>query len=351
MSAKKSSIKNKEVNPLLKDLNIEKMNSVQIEEIIKKEQDLMNNFISHYKYPDAEICDKKIVALKKILKQKKTKEINQRHTAEKEHLKIDEFSDINNLKFLWDKKFEELEARSRGALEELKKNQELEYQQLLSQKDEEVKLQPSATFLKLQKEEEGLVKLRKFKEAEIVRKKKEEQKKNDMNKLGKNKETSLKMLEKKLRQKHTNELLYLQNKFQAEFDELNKEKMKQVEFLNKKYSVKNKDLINQQKRESNINKNKNYGKRIEKLHNNYGTKFIVGKKEYAPKKQEEKIEQIYAELQDNKVEGFNAKENLENNENNDENIDENGMMGNSGDFDRQQEILQNEIDKNENNDN
>lgn len=358
MSTKKPGLKNKEANPLLKDLNVEKMNSAQIEEEIKKEQKIMDNFISHYKYPDAEICDKKITALKKILKQKKTKEINQRHTAEKEHLKIDEFSDINNLKFLWDKKFEELEVRSQAALDELKKNQELEYQQLLSQKEEDVNLKPSAPFLKLQKEEEGLVKLRKFKEAEIVRKKKEEQRKIDINRFGKNKENSLKMLEKKLRQKHTNELLYLQNKFQAEFDELNNEKLKQVEFLNKKYSVKNKDLINQQKRESNINKFNNYGKRIEKLKNNYGQKFIIGRKEYAPQKEDEKVEQIYAELQDNKVEGINMNEiNLEKQEenvnmiNNNENNDENGKMEDSGDFNRQQEILQNEIDKNEENKN
>ena len=51
-----------------------------------------------------------------------------------------------------------------------------------------------------------------------------------------------------------NELQYLQNKFQAEFDELNKEKLKDMEFLDKKYSVKSKDLINQQKREDTVHK-------------------------------------------------------------------------------------------------
>ena len=59
-----------------------------------------------------------------------------------------------------------------------------------------------------------------------------------------------------------NELQYLQNKFQAEFDELNKEKLKDMEFLDKKYSVKSKDLVNQQKREDTIHKFKNYGNRI-----------------------------------------------------------------------------------------
>ena len=246
--SKKPSVKNKEVNPLLKSLNIEKMNSTQIQQEITKEEKLLNNFISHYKYHEAEVCDNKIQALKKILKQKKAKEINQRHTAEKEHLKIDEFSDINNLKFYWDKKFQELQSKSQAALEELRRNHEIEYQALISQKDMNINIRPSAAFLEYQKEEEGLVKLKKFKEAEVIRKKKEEQRKKDMNKMGKNKETTMKMMEKNLRQKQNNELKYLQNKFQAEFDELTKERQKQVEFINKKYSVKNKDLVNQQKR-------------------------------------------------------------------------------------------------------
>ena len=322
--------KNKEVNPLLKSLNIEKMNSTQIQQEITKEEKLLNNFISHYKYHEAEICDKKISALKKILKQKKAKEINQRHTAEKEHLKIDEFSDINNLKFYWDKKFQELQSKSQAALEELRRNHEIEYQALISQKDMIINIRPSAAFLKYQKEEEGLVKLKKFKEAEVIRKKKEEQRKKDMNKIGKNKENSMKMLEKNLRQKQNNELKYLQNKFQTEFDE----------------------LINQQKRENNINKFNNYGRRIEQLKNNYGQKFVIGQKAYEPQKPMEKIEQLYAELQDNKVEGFGIGTFLEKNNKNLEDEKLNGMDEDNADFNtQQQEILQNEINKNEEDEN
>lgn len=310
MSTRKTN--KKEVYPILKDLNIEKMSSTQIQEEINKNQKLMDNFISKSKYPDAEKCNEKIEALKKVLKQKKTREINQRHNTEKENLKIDEYSDINNLNFAWSQKFEELQARSQAAFEELKKNQELEYKKLFSQYQENVEnVKPSSMFLKLQKEEEGLVKLRKFKEAEVVRKKKEAQRKLDMNKSGKNKENTFKCLEKKLRQKHENETLFLQNKFQAEFDELNNEKMKQIEFLNKKYSAKKKDLVKQQKREDNINSNKNYGKRIANLHNDYEQKFVMGRKEYAPQQPIKKIEQIYAEVKDNKLDMLP----LENNEN------------------------------------
>ena len=347
MSKKPILKNNKEVNPLLKSLNIEKMNSAQIEQEISKEEKLLNNFISHYKYPEAEICDKKISELKKILKKKKIKEVNQRHTAEKEHLKIDEFSDMNNLKFYWDKKFQELQSKSQAALEELKKTHEMEYQALISQKDMNINLRPSSAFLKYQKEEEGLVKLRKFKEAAVIRKKKEEQRKKDMNRIGKNNENSMKMLEKKLRIKQNNELKYLQNKFQLEFDELTKERQRQVEFTNKKYSVKNKDLINQQKRENNVNKFNNYGKRIKQLHNNYEQKFIIGQKEYKPQNQVEKFERLYAELQDNKIEGMVAESNLENNNENLNDVKKNGMEEENEDFSRQQEILQKEINKNE----
>ena len=82
----------------------------------------------------------------------------------------------------------------------------------------------------------------------------------------------------------------MQNKFQAEFDELTNEKQREMDFLNKKYLAKNKDLVKQQKREDNINTNKNYGKRIANLHNNYEQKFVVGKKEYAPKQPTKKIQ-------------------------------------------------------------
>ena len=306
----------KQINPILKDLNVEKMSSAQIQEEIKNNQKLMEDFISQSKYPEAEKCNEKIEALKKILKVKKSKEINKRHTAEKENLKIDQFSDENNLNYLWEKKFEELQTRSQAALDELKKSQEAEYQKLFSQYQEDTgDIKPSSMFLKLQKEEEGLVKLRKFKEAEIIRKKKEAQRKLDIRKKKKNKETTFKCLEKKLKQKHTNELLYLQNKFQAEFDELNNEKQRELEFLNRKYNAKNKDLVKQQKREDNINKNKNYGKRIANLHNDYEKKFVVGMKEYAPQQPMKKIEQIYAEINDNKLENLALEDNEEQKEN------------------------------------
>lgn len=307
-----STKKTKEKNPLSKSLNIERMNSSQIQEEISKEEKLFNNFISHSKYTEAESIDKKITALKKLLNQKKLKEMKQRHIAEKEHLKIDEFSDINNLQFYWEQKFSELNSKSEAAFEELRKNQELEYQNVLTFKDMNVNIKPSPLVLEYQKEEEGLVKLKKFKEAEFIRKKKEEQKKIDANKIEKNKEKSFKLMLKNLKHKHDGELLLLQSKFQTEFDELMKEKERQIEFINKKYAVKNKDLIDQQKRENNINKYNNYRKRNEQLNINYDKNFEVDLKEYVQQKPMENIERLYAELQDkNIIEGLEDEKNSE----------------------------------------
>ena len=323
----------------------DKMTLPQIESELKSLENQLQDLINQGRYNQAEECNQKIEHLKSVLRQRKTKEISRRHFTEKRNLIQDKVSDIDSLNYLWEQRFEELQAKSKSALEELRKNQEEELQQLLlqfQQSSNEVK--PSSIYLKLKKEEEGLVKLRKFKEAQVIRKQKENQRKIDESKNGANKEISYNNCRKKLRQKHMNELQYLQNKFQAEFDELAKEKQKDMEFLDKKYSVKSKDLINQQKREDTVNKFKNYGNRIANLSNNYEIKYSVGKNEYKEPKKEEKADRIYAELNDennkyieeenektpkrekiennqgmkHEIESENVKDNLENGEDNEE---------------------------------
>ena len=342
----KKSTKSKKINQekIIKGEE-DKMTIPQLESEIKSTEKQLQDFISQGKYNQAEVCNTKIEHLKSVLRQRKTKEISKRHFTEKKNLIQDKVSDIDSLNYLWDQRFEELQTKSKSALDELRKNQEEELQQLLlhfQQSPNDVK--PSSKYLKLKKEEEGLVKLRKFKEAEFVRKRKEEQRKIDEGKTGTNKEISYNNYRKKLRQKHMNELQYLQNKFQAEFDELAKEKQKDMEFLDKKYSVKSKDLINQQKREDTVNKFKNYGNRIANLTNNYEIKYSVEKNEYKEPKKEEKADRIYAELNDennkyiedenektpkrekmennneikHEIESENIKDNLENEEDNEE---------------------------------
>ena len=295
----KKNAKNNEIT-LYNDIQLESMTIQQLEKELDSTNADLQVFASEGKYPQAEICNKKIEQLKSALKQKQAKEISKRHYKEKKNLIQDKVSDIDNLSYLWDQRFQELQSKSKLALEELRRNQKEELQNLLTQyKQTSSEVRPSPEYLSLKKEEEGLVKLRKFKEAEVIRKRKENQRKLDEKKSMKNMENTFKNYEKKLRQKHLNELQFLQNKFQAEFDELTKEKQKDMDFLDKKYLVKSKDLVVQQKRENTVHKFKNYGNRISKLNNNYEIRFSAGKKEYKEPEKQEKVERIYAELDNN----------------------------------------------------
>jgi len=279
-----------------------KIDISQIESELEKEKNAYKDFISKGNYSQAEICNNKIEDLKKLIKQEKEKELSRRHFTEKEILIQDKISDIDNLNSLWDRRFEEVQLKSKIAIEELRKMQKEELQKLLLEYQQNtIKLIPSARYLELKKEEEGLVRLKKFKEAAIIKKKKENQIKIDEAKIEKNNEIKFKNYEKKLKQKHIIELQYLQNKFQVELDELLKEKIKDMEFLDKKYSVKCRDLINQQKREGNIRKYNNYGNRISQLDKNYEIKYNVIKSEKIESKEDNKKEKINAELSDKNI--------------------------------------------------
>ena len=182
----KKTIKNNENNPQKKN-PIEKMTLSQIESELEMLENQIQEYISKGKYSQAEVCNDKIEILRSILKERKTKEMSRRHYTEKKNLIQDKVSDIYSLNYLWDQRFEELQSKSKSALEELRKHQEEELQQLLLQYQQSSKeVKPSANYLKLKKEEEGLIKLRKFKEAEFVKKRKETQRKIDENKTGKN---------------------------------------------------------------------------------------------------------------------------------------------------------------------
>ena len=279
-----------------------KIDISQIESELEKEKKAYKDFISKGNYSQAEICNNKIENLKKLIKQEKEKELSRRHFTEKEILIQDKISDIDNLNSLWDRRFEEVQLKSKIAIEELRKMQKEELQKLLLEYQQStIKLIPSARYLELKKEEEGLVRLKKFKEAAIIKKKKENQIKIDEAKIEKNNEIKFKNYEKKLKQKHIIELQYLQNKFQVELDELLKEKIKDMEFLDKKYSVKCRDLINQQKREGNIRKYNNYRNRISQLDKNYEIKYNVIKSEKIESEEDNKKEKINAELSDKNI--------------------------------------------------
>jgi len=93
----------------------------QIESELKSLENQLQDLINQGKYNQAEECNQKIEHLKSVLRQRKTKEISRRHFTEKRNLIQDKVSDIDSLNYLWDKRFEELQTKSKSALEELKK--------------------------------------------------------------------------------------------------------------------------------------------------------------------------------------------------------------------------------------
>ena len=128
----------------------DKMTVSQIEAEIKNIEQQLQDFISQGKYNQAEICNNKIEHLKSVLRQKKTKAISRRHFTEKKNLIQDKVSDTDSLNYLWEQRFEELQTKSKSALEELRKNQEEELQQLLLQfQQSPTEVKPSAKYLKL----------------------------------------------------------------------------------------------------------------------------------------------------------------------------------------------------------
>ena len=62
---------------------------------------------------------------------------------------------------------------------------------------------------------------------------------------------------------------------------------------------KNKELINQQKREVTVHKFKNFGNRIINLNKNYEIKYFFDQNEYKQSEKQEKVDRIYAELDNN----------------------------------------------------
>lgn len=290
----------KELEILGKDIIIGNSNSKQIQEEINKNKKLIEEYIFSGKYTKAEQCTKKLDVLQRLYKQKKVSELKKRHTSEEENLMIDRETDFDNLNTLWNQKFQELQKTSQNTLEELKNRHEKEFQELYNKYQNSIdEIKPSLQYLKYKKEEEGLVDLRKFKEAEIVRRKKKEQIEKDLIKTRKNKEISFINEEKFLKKKHNKELLYLQKKIQAEFDELALGKQREMEFLDKKYSAKRSDLSKQQKLENIVNNNKNYAKRIASLLINDDSRVCLKSRiQTQPNKD---VEEIFTEVKENKL--------------------------------------------------
>lgn len=291
-----------ELQTISKDFDPEKQTSEQIESLLKENEKTQAQLIASGNYPEAGRVQKKVDMLKQLLRQKKIFEVKNRHFQEKTNLRQGKKQDLYSKENAWALKFQDLQTRSKAAVDDLKKQHEKELQELYAKFENKAKnnIKPSLNYLKLQKEEEGLVKLKKFDEAEVIKKKREHQGEMDLLRTSKELEKSLNCEEKKLRQTQSNGLLYLQKKFQKEFDELNRARQKDLETLNKKYTNKNNELNKQQKFENMYNFSDTYERRGGSgLEKNFEQKMKIKRGGGQKIKKTLEIGRMFGEVKDN----------------------------------------------------
>jgi hypothetical protein len=147
---------------------------------------LLNEYAENGQYEKAELCKEKIKDLKKLIKKKRKKDLEQRQNIENENLELNYKTEIEEFNRIWNERFKELEERTQKAGEEITERQNKEMNDLYNLLEEKMnqdnKYRPSAEYIKLDNEEKQLVKFQKFNDASIIRKKKEKIKLKDIEK-------------------------------------------------------------------------------------------------------------------------------------------------------------------------
>ena len=198
------------------------------------------------------------------------------------------------------------------------------YNLLEQEMNQEYKYRPSAEYLKLENQEKQLVKLQRFNEASVIRKKKEQIKNKDIEKKEKEKQLRIQKETSYKNKRHELEKDILKKKFEKELEEMKIKKIKDFERVEKKFSNKRLDLSQQQKNEINFNENgkitsrRNAKGSYSAFQNNFGTTTEPSKTNI--------YNNINTNFNNNIKEG-----NYENEEdNNKENINNNNLNDNEG---------------------
>ena len=175
----------------------------------------INNYVSKGEYDKAEKLKKQIEILKKKSLTKNKKLIKSRQSKENENLENLYKTEIEKINDEWNEKFKDLDKRSKEAVKKLIKKHQNEMEDLYKniEKNFPVKLRPSSEFLRLEKEEQQLVKFQRFNEANVIKKKKEKQKKIDIEKANKEKQIKIKNEAIKKNKRHELEKNMLNKKF------------------------------------------------------------------------------------------------------------------------------------------
>ena len=242
---------------------------------------LLNENAEKGDYEKAESYKKKIKEIKILIKKKRKKELEKRQLIENENLESNYKTDLDELNQFWNDKFKDYEEKTQKAEEEIieRQNKEMNdlYNLLEQEMNQETKYRPSAEYLKLENQEKQLVKLQRFNEASVVRKKKEQIKVKDIEKKEKEKQLKIQKETSYKNKRHELEKEILKKKFEKELEEMKIKKIKDFERIEKKFSNKRLDLSQQQKTEINFNENgkisprRNVRGSYSAFQNNFGT--------------------------------------------------------------------------------
>lgn len=205
--------------------------------------------------------------MKKSLSTERKKQLGQQHTVEIESLDNSYKNELDDFNNLWDDKFKKLEDKSKSLEDSLnqKHNRQMNelYEFLEMKLPKNVKF--SKSYLELKSQEGNLVKLGKFKEAALIKKKIDEVEKFDNDKFNKDKYEKIKSESVRTANKHMNEKASLRKKIEIEFEVLKKERQTNLEKLLLKYKNRKAELENQQKLELNFLTNENLLKKSKRL--------------------------------------------------------------------------------------
>jgi hypothetical protein len=167
--------------------------------------------------------------------------------------------EYEELEMIYNNRFNELQNKSRQMEENLNGKHEKEMEKFYINLDEKLPkdVKFSRAYLDLKNQEFNLAKQQKYKDAILIKKKREKVEIEDTERFNKEKTEKIKSQSLKTANKHLNEKNALKKKIELEFEELKKEKQKKLEILILKFKNKKAELEIQQKMETHITDNKN----------------------------------------------------------------------------------------------
>lgn len=220
----------------------------------------------NYDYAD-EITDK-IKEIKKSLTFERKKQLLYQHTIEVESLEGSYKEEFEIFNKQWDENFEKFEEKSKKDEEIVNQRHAKEMNELYSFLEQKLPKQVkySKQYLDLKSQEENLVKLQRFKEASLLKKRLDVMDKFDTERFNKEKYEKIKSQSVKTANKHMMEKAALKKKIEINYQILKRDRQVNLEKLLLKYKNRKSELDNQQKQEILFLENENILKKSKFLY-------------------------------------------------------------------------------------